>query len=451
MFRPDPTPRAMTTSRPLHLLAPLLLLVAGPAAAQVQPGDVYFVHSQGGNPRLTAVGADGTPHWQVQGGAGDWIAAARTSDGRLVMHQNGSSPRLWIHDAAGVLLQQVPLGGSVPDYASDIGVLSDDTVVVSTRGEGLRLYDLAGALVGTVAAPGLDRPFGLQVLPDDTIWVVDQGGWPMTLDGRVVHLTRQGQVLSSFPLAFSPSDVCVAPDGTLWVSDYEGGWIHQFLPDGTSLGSFPAQITSTSKSLWSLAVTSDGLVWVTGHYEDEVRAFDSQGNLIHRFDLLVPGNTVFLFSEPGVAWATGVCAGDGSAGPCTCGNTNAEPGGCLNSTGRGALLDVAGSNGVAADDLRLIASQLPPGRSAILLAGTQTLSGAIVGDGLRCAGGALVHLGTRFAGPSGQAEWGAGLGASGGWGPGDTRVFQVWFRDPVGGACGLGANSSSALEVVFLP
>jgi sugar lactone lactonase YvrE len=388
----------------------------------------------------------------VQGQSDDWISAARTPDGGFVMHQNGTTPRFWLHNAAGTLTAQVPLGGTVPQYSSDIGVFPDGVVAISTRGEGLRLYDLAGNQLGTVAAPGLDRPFGLQVLPDETVWVVDQGGFPVTQDGRVFHLTRQGQVLDAFDVAFSPSDVAEAPDGTVWVSDYQAGMLHHFQANGTPLGSFPAQISSTSQTLWSVAVTSDGVVWATGHYEDRVHGFDAQGNVLFQYDLLVPGNSVALFAEAGVSWATPTCLGDGTGGLCTCGNTSTEPEGCLNSTGRGARLDVAGSNRVTDDDLRLVASNLPPGRTAMAVAGTQTLSGAIFGDGLRCAGGTLTFLGARFPDSAGNVSWGPNLGAlGGGWSGGDTRVFQVWYRDPLGGACGLGSNSSNGQEVVFLP
>jgi hypothetical protein len=34
---------------------------------------------------------------------------------------------------------------------------------------------------------------------------------------------------------------------------------------------------------------------------------------------------------------------------------------------------------------------------------------------------------------------------------GDTRRFQVWYRDPVGGPCGSAFNLTQGVEVSFTP
>jgi len=246
--------------------------------------------------------------------------------------------------------------------------------------------------------------------------------------------------------------VATGPDGNLWIADYTNGDVYHYQPDGTLLGSFSAQIQHSIKTLWSLAVSTDGLIWTSGHYEDRVKCFDPQGNVVTEFDLLVQGNSVFAFDGPGLAWATPGCFGDGSSSTCLCGNQGLGEEGCMNSTGRGARLDVAGSNWVSLDSFELVATQLPPGRPALAVVGDQTMiGGGFVGDGLRCAGGTTVHLGVQFASASGVATFGPNLGSLGGWGAGDTRTFQVWFRDPQGGPCAQGANTTNSQEVVFQP
>ena len=47
--------------------------------------------------------------------------------------------------------------------------------------------------------------------------------------------------------------------------------------------------------------------------------------------------------------------------------------------------------------------------------------------------------------PRGEHFW------SGGWSSGDTRYFQVWYRDPIGGPCGSGFNLTSGVEATFAP
>ena len=65
--------------------------------------------------------------------------------------------------------------------------------------------------------------------------------------------------------------------------------------------------------------------------------------------------------------------------------------GCANSTGGGGRLLPSGTGSVLIDDLRFAAVGLPAGTSAILFAGSGTLS-LPFGDGLRCAGGQLRRL-----------------------------------------------------------
>ncbi len=147
-----------------------------------------------------------------------------------------------------------------------------------------------------------------------------------------------------------------------------------------------------------------------------------------------------------------LCFGDGSGAPCACGNAGAPGEGCAHSGGHGAVLAASGGVDVATDDLAFTVSAGPPGVPALLFAGTQTLQGGAgvpFGDGLRCAGGAVRRLGVRSLDAAGGASWGPGLSTAGGWLPGESRLFQVWYRDPVGSPCGGAFNTTQAVEVRF--
>jgi hypothetical protein len=142
-----------------------------------------------------------------------------------------------------------------------------------------------------------------------------------------------------------------------------------------------------------------------------------------------------------------LCFGAG----CPCGNDSATAG-CTNSTGGGALLGFSGGTSLAADDLQLSGAGLAPGQPALLIAGLNAVNGGAgnpFGDGLRCVGGSVKRLGLALPDANGDASWGPGLAAGQGWLPGDVRYFQLWYRDPIGSACGGGFNLSNGLEVIW--
>jgi len=148
------------------------------------------------------------------------------------------------------------------------------------------------------------------------------------------------------------------------------------------------------------------------------------------------------------------CSGNGGGTACPCGNVGVTGTGCANSTGVGASATGGGSASVAADALVIDGSQLPVGKPALLFVGTQTVNagnGSLFGDGLRCVGGPIQRLDVRVSDTGGAASWSNNLISSQGWNAGDTRFFQIWYRDPVVSPCGTDFNLSNGLEVVFTP
>lgn len=151
---------------------------------------------------------------------------------------------------------------------------------------------------------------------------------------------------------------------------------------------------------------------------------------------------------------TPYCFGDGTGAICPCGNFAGAGEGCLNSSGRGALLTAVGSTSVSSDDLVMGASGLIPGQPALLFSAANAINsgnGIPFGDGLRCAGGGIKRLGVRVPDAQGQTSWGPALSGAGGWVAGDVRRFQAWYRDPSGSPCGSGFNLSNGVEISFQP
>lgn len=166
------------------------------------------------------------------------------------------------------------------------------------------------------------------------------------------------------------------------------------------------------------------------------------------------------------------CFGSGQAVPCPCGNNAAAANsGCTHSasSGQGAVLRHRGRSRASEDSLSFVVFGAVPFSTAILVSGDNALpaanpgAGIPFGDGLRCVGGNLIRHDTRNLGSTGAAYWGIatipsapsfppeGLIAQGGYSVGQTRHWQVIYRDDPTAGCGSGINSSQSIELTISP
>ncbi len=156
------------------------------------------------------------------------------------------------------------------------------------------------------------------------------------------------------------------------------------------------------------------------------------------------------------------CFGNGTGGPCPCGNNGGPGRGCANSGAgsTGALLTAAGNT--VPDTIVLTAAGERPTALSIFLQGNLRLSPGIpFGDGKRCAGGTLKRLGVNNAvggvtsypqaGDPSISARSAALGdpiPSGG-----IRIYQVYYRDPSPTYCpdppGGTFNATQAVQLVW--
>ncbi len=162
---------------------------------------------------------------------------------------------------------------------------------------------------------------------------------------------------------------------------------------------------------------------------------------------------VYLVEDAGTVYCT--CP----TGPCA----NPDPGaGCANSTGSGGLLHATrGTPSVAADDLVLSCTQLPPNQATIFFMGAGQIE-TVFGDGLRCVGsggvGIFRYYPPGMADASGRYELGPGIvaysqghfGLPGSIAAGSTWFLQGWYRDPMG-PCGSAFNLTNGLATIFAP
>ena len=201
---------------------------------------------------------------------------------------------------------------------------------------------------------------------------------------------------------------------------------------------------------------------------------------------IIGSGAAYVFALDGVYLS--FCSGDGGnqlgCTGCPCGNNTlvGTVGGCINSAGTSSRLEASGDASVSlppmsTGDLRFGLSGAPANVFCILNSGdglapgnpanscfglgTGLLSASY--DGLRCAVMNTRRHGGRPANASGEVgvttnSWGgeagpqAGLAVAGsGFVVGQTRYFQVIYRENPLAVCGRGLNTSQAVEVVFEP
>jgi hypothetical protein len=158
----------------------------------------------------------------------------------------------------------------------------------------------------------------------------------------------------------------------------------------------------------------------------------------------------------GPSTGTSFCAGDGSGTACPCGNNSpsGQGRGCVSSLGNGALLGATGTASVSNDNVVLQGAGMPDS-SALYFQGTAQTgggAGAVFGDGLRCAGGTVVRLGTK-TNSGGMSQFPAAgdpaLSIKGGVTAGDTRTYQVWYRNAAAFCTTSTFNLTNGYQIVW--
>jgi DNA-binding beta-propeller fold protein YncE len=129
------------------------------------------------------------------------------------------------------------------------------------------------------------RPFGIAVAPDGSVYVTD-------FRKRVVHLNPDGHYLGGFGAAgnrlgqFSnPVGVAVAPDGSIYVSDYDQDRIQKLGRDGRfelqfgSHGNGPGQFDAPT----GIGLDMRGNVYVADFYNNRIEEFLPTGRFLRAF------------------------------------------------------------------------------------------------------------------------------------------------------------------------
>ncbi|MCY2959149.1 MAG: hypothetical protein NTY35_03205 [Planctomycetota bacterium] len=152
-----------------------------------------------------------------------------------------------------------------------------------------------------------------------------------------------------------------------------------------------------------------------------------------------------------------VCVGDGSGTACPCGNAGGPGRGCANSVNSaGARLDASGTAWVSGDSFVLSGSGMPNG-PVLYIQGSTAMNGGLgvaLGDGLRCAGGLVVRLGTKsnVGGASSYPQPGdTSISVRGAVVAGGTHTYQAWYRNAATYCTADTFNLTNGLSVIWMP
>jgi hypothetical protein len=150
------------------------------------------------------------------------------------------------------------------------------------------------------------------------------------------------------------------------------------------------------------------------------------------------------------------CFGYGPTTPCPCGNDSMTGSntGCLNSFGVGAGLIGTGTASLGNDTVALVGHGMP-NSSALYFQGTTQQSsghGTVFGDGLRCASGTVIRLGTTVN-MNGSSQYPAGaqtpVHVKGAIVIPSTRTYQVWYRNAASFCTPTTFNLSNGVQLMW--
>ena len=181
-------------------------------------------------------------------------------------------------------------------------------------------------------------------------------------------------------------------------------------------------------------------------YTIQLGCYGLAANIVGTFTITESGG-------PCVA-GTAYCFGDGTAAvACPCGNAGAAGNGCASSiNANGANLNGAGNASISADSLVLTGSGMP-NSNALYFQGTTQIAAAF-GDGLRCAGGTIIRLGTKLnaAGVSSYPAAGdLSVSVRGNVVAPGVRNYQAWYRNAAAFCTPSTFNLTNGYSVTWTP
>jgi DNA-binding beta-propeller fold protein YncE len=187
-----------------------------------------------------------------------------------------------------------PPDGKPWGQISAVGISPQGDVYAFVRAEPsfILVFDSHGKYVKTFGDNSMMYAHGLSVTHDGTIWATDrkvQMAFKFNPEGKVLMTLGQKDVAGNMTSTDSfngVSDVAVAENGDLFISDGEGAntRVVKFSKDGKYImtwgtkGSGPGQLETPH----NIAIDSKGNIWVADRGNKRVQEFDKDGNFLNQ-------------------------------------------------------------------------------------------------------------------------------------------------------------------------
>ena len=211
---------------------------------------------------------------------------------------------------------RIPQGWKFVDVAG-IAVDSRDRLFVFNRGEHpIIVFDSDGNVIDAWGEGRFTRPHGLHIGPDDMVYATDDEGHTVrkyTPEGERVMTLGSGRPSETGMRDFDyrqithggdpfhyPTNVALAPDGTIFVSDgYGNARVHRFSPEGEWRLSWgePGGGRGEFNLPHGIALDSTGRVYVADRENNRVQIFSPEGRFITEWTHLARPTQVFIDSD----------------------------------------------------------------------------------------------------------------------------------------------------------
>lgn len=205
---------------------------------------------------------------------------------------------------------QLPAGAAW-GFISQLAVDSLGRVHVLQRSDPpVMVFDPDGRFAFSYGAGRIVDGHGISIDRQDRVFIVDRDAHEIIAfdrDGRELFtLGERGKPRFGAPFN-SPTDVAVAPDGEIYVSDgYGNAHVHRFSAEGKHIGTFggPGNGEGAFMTPHALWVLDDGRVVVVDRENEQLQVFDREGRFLtawggffHPMDLYVDDRGMIFVSD----------------------------------------------------------------------------------------------------------------------------------------------------------